>query len=237
MVIGVGGLGCPASKVLAEAGVRLRFVDDDRVDPTNLHRQTLFDESHIGELKARVAADILGGECIIERFRPATAPALLDGINVIVEGSDNLATKFFACDIAGAFGVPIVQAGAVAWNGWALATRPNPAEHTTCLRCIFEEIPPEGAPSCAEVGVVGPVVGVVGALQAALALRLMHGPDPCGAITTFDGRSGRLRTRVVAPTESCVGSAPTVDDCFRSRYTSTCDLTGPHPRAEKETET
>lgn len=223
LFIGVGGLGCPAARILATTGVALRFVDDDVVDATNLHRQTLFGPEDVGRPKADLAAERLGGEGVRGRFLPETAPDLLDGVDVVVEGSDNLATKFLACDAGQLHGVPVVQAGAVGWAGWSLVSMPpEGGAHRTCLRCVFEDLPPGGAPSCSEVGVVGPVVGVLGAMQAALALRVLAGEDPSGELTTYDGLAGRLRTSRVAPRDACSHARSAIHELVRARYAAGC---------------
>ena len=176
LVVGVGGLGCPCAIALARAGVgTLRPCDDDLVDATNLHRQILYDESSVGKPKldeAKRALEEMGVAVELERtrFLPARARELLEGCDVVVEGADNFATKFLVADACALAGVPVVHAAAVRLHGTVLAVSGAP-----CYRCVFEDVPPGGAPSCEDAGVLGPMVGVVGALQADLALALLDG--------------------------------------------------------------
>lgn len=226
LFIGVGGLGCPAARVLATTDARLRFVDDDVVDVSNLHRQTLFRPEDVGRHKAELAVERLGGECVRGRFLPETAAELLEGVDVVIDGSDNLATKFLVCDAGHLHGVPVVQAGAVRWGGWSLASMPpDGVAHRTCLRCVFEDLPVGGAPGCSEVGVVGPVVGVLGAMEAALALRILAGEDPSGELTTYDGLAGRLRTSRVGPRDACPHARSSIRGLDRARYADACRST------------
>ena len=230
LVVGAGGLGCPAGRVLARAGVgRIVVVDDDRVDGTNLHRQVLFREADLGEPKALLAAARLrllaleaGHEVVtearIDRFLPETARTLLSGVDLVVEGSDNFPTKFVVADACMLAGVPAVQAGAVRWGGWALAAghRRGPG-HELCLRCVFEEVPEGETLTCEVAGVVGPVVGVLGAVQAELALAHLAGA-PERALVHYDGLRDRLRTTHPSPRADCPHARGAIDDLATVRY-------------------
>jgi molybdopterin/thiamine biosynthesis adenylyltransferase len=222
LLVGAGGLGCPAGRALALSGVgRLIVADDDTVEGTNLHRQILFEEADLGRPKAVVAADRLEAlgrahgvraEARQERFLPETAAGLLGGVDLVVEGSDNFPSKFVVADGCALHGVPVVQAGAVRWGGWALAvTASGPgAAHQTCLRCVFEEVPTGPALDCEVAGVIGPVVGVLGALQAQLALALLAGEG--GALHSYDGRRDRLRRSAPRPRADCPHALGSIDD-------------------------
>lgn len=218
LLVGAGGLGCPAGKALAQAGVgRLLVADDDTVEGTNLHRQILFEEADLGRPKAQVAAERLEAlgaraEARADRFLPETAVELLDGVDLVVEGSDNFPSKFVVADACALHGVPVVQAGAVRWGGWALAAAGGRGEeHRTCLRCVFEEVPTGPALDCELAGVVGPVVGVLGALQAELALALLAG-EGGGVLYSYDGRRDRLRRTEPRPRPDCPHARGTIDD-------------------------
>ena len=209
LVVGVGGLGCPAAIALARAGVGvLGLADDDLVDVSNLHRQILFEEEDVGKPKVPAAAArlrVFAPELRIEihetRLLPTNAVALVAKYDLVVEGSDNFATKFLAADACAIAERPIVHAAAVRWHGTALAVGPRGGP---CYRCLFEDIPLENAPNCAEAGVVGPMVGVVAAAQADLALSVLAGEDDVlGELFSFDGKTLATRRRRVARRKTC----------------------------------
>ncbi len=177
LLIGAGGLGSGAGLVLARCGVAITVLDDDRVDTSNLHRQVLYDDADVGLDKVdcarrRLAREGAEVDSVHGRLLPSNAVELVRGFDVVVEGADNFATKFLASDACQLASVPLVSAGAVRWSGWALASIPGTS---ACLRCVFEDIPRDRVETCAQAGVVGPVVGVIGALEASLAIRLLHG--------------------------------------------------------------
>lgn len=217
--MGVGGLGCPAAWALARAGVALRLLDEDRVERSNLHRQMLFTEADLGAPKVLAAAQALRAtvpdarvEAVAEHVAPDNARRLLAGVDVVVEGSDNLATKFLVADACAALKVPVVHGACVGWVGTVL---PVVWGAGPCYRCVFEDLPPpdEEAPSCATAGVYGPVTSVVGALMAADALRLLRGDRATlGALARYDGWAQTFRATTLRPRRACPlcgdGAAP-----------------------------
>jgi molybdopterin/thiamine biosynthesis adenylyltransferase len=230
LIIGAGGLGCPAAFALAAAGVtRIGVVDDDRVDASNLHRQFLHGiaEADAGTPKAESIARALPRRFAavtvtahVQRFDSATAAALLADYDVVVDGSDNFATKFLANDAAVLAGKALVHGAAVGLGGQLLTVA---AGGRPCYRCLFEEIPPEGVgPSCAEAGVLGPVPGVIGALQGAEAARLARGETPAftGRLIQYD--SAGMIARVVPfnsnPLCGVCGPAPRIRALAASNY-------------------
>ncbi len=216
LVVGAGGLAAPVVLVLAHAGIgTIGIVDDDEVEITNLHRQILFRESDVGRPKHEALSEAIArenGSIHVElhptRFLPSNAMDLASMYDVVIEGSDNFPTKFLTADACRLAAKPVVHASALRWIGTVLAVGPA---GRPCYRCLFEDIPRGDAPSCATAGVIGPVVGVVGALQADLALRIVDlstksHPEgaPFGELVTFDGKTEELRRRRVAPRSSCV---------------------------------
>lgn len=193
---------------LAHAGIgTIGIVDDDEVEKTNLHRQILFRESDVGTSKSeavRAAITRINKAISIEvhntRFLPHNAIELASMYDLIVEGSDNFPTKFLVADAAHLAERPVVHAAAVRWVGTALAVS---AKGAPCYRCVFEDIPKGDAPNCATAGVIGPVVGIVGALQADLALKMIDGEKVAGTLVSFDGRSNAIRRRAFAARKSC----------------------------------
>ncbi|MDB4972445.1 MAG: Sulfur carrier protein adenylyltransferase ThiF [Myxococcaceae bacterium] len=229
LVVGAGGLSCPVLSVLARSGVtRFTLLDDDRVELSNLHRQTLYDEADVGRLKVEVAAERLTQvspfperlkvERVIDRLVPDNALALIEGHALVVEGADNFATKFLAADAAKLSDVAIVQAGAVRFGGWALGVL---ARGSACVRCVFEDIPRGQPETCSVAGVLAPVVGVLGALEAALALELLLGRTrAAGVLWSYDAQRGGLRRRRVQPRSDCPLCTGQVRDLSLSRYVS-----------------
>jgi molybdopterin/thiamine biosynthesis adenylyltransferase len=220
LIVGAGGLGCPAALALAAAGVvRIGVADDDRVDVTNLHRQVLHGADDVGELKVVSLARALGRrfpavrvETHVARFDAGTAAALVAAYDVVVDGSDNFATKFVANDAAVLAGRPLVHAAAVGLGGQLLTV---PAGGHPCYRCLFEEPPPPGVgPSCAEAGVLGPVPGVIGALQGAEAARLLAGEKPAfsGRLIQYDSAGMMVRSIPFNPNPACLvcGASPRI---------------------------
>jgi molybdopterin/thiamine biosynthesis adenylyltransferase len=208
LLVGIGGLGCPAALALARSGVgTIGIADDDVVDVGNLHRQILFRDEDVGKPKVEAAASALlrvMPELRVERHHtrmlPQNAVELASRYDVIVEGSDNFATKFLAADACRIARKTIVHAAAVRWHGTVLAVG---ATGGPCYRCLFEDLPSENAPNCAEAGVVGPVVGVVGAVQADLAISILRGEDVAGTLFTFDGKTLAARRRKIPRREGC----------------------------------
>lgn len=235
LVIGLGGLGCPAALALAHAGVgRLLLCDDDVVDATNLHRQILFTNSDVGRHKLDAARDALltlgarSVELIRSRFLPENSREMVRRADVVLEGADNFATKFLASDTCYLEHKPIVHGAGVRFVGTAfsVAERGRP-----CYRCLFEDLLPEGdAPNCTSAGVFGPVVGIVGALMADLALDALRGTtDRAGQIFSVDGKREMIRKTAVRARDDCplcheAPSGPRITEISRELYTTDSPL-------------
>ncbi|MCS6914654.1 MAG: HesA/MoeB/ThiF family protein [Myxococcales bacterium] len=217
LLIGAGGLGCPAALALlaAPAGLvsGLTLVDPDVVELSNLHRQTLYTDADLGRPKVEAACDALHRLAptlpavgIRARLTADNAAALLPGHAALIEGSDSIATKFLVNDLALRLGIPAVIGGVVRWSGQVLTVLPG--RGMACYRCLFEE-EPTGVPTCQEAGVLGPSCGVLGALLAAEALRLLRSEVPrfAGAILTADLLAGRFRRVPIAPRAGCPACA------------------------------
>jgi adenylyltransferase/sulfurtransferase len=222
-LIGVGGLGAPAALALAKSGVEsLILIDDDVVDRSNLHRQILFRDADVGRPKVAATIDSLrrhGVTTKLEAREGRLTPATLDvlqGADVVVECSDNFATKFLAADAARLRGLPIVHGSAIRWIGTVLSVGPSGGP---CYRCLFEDIPEGAQAGCDVAGVVGPVCGIVGALQAHLAV---SGADGYGTLITLDGLRDELRVRRISARAGCAlcGQTRTIDAIDAARYQS-----------------
>lgn len=228
LIVGVGGLGCPAALALARAGVgRLILVDDDIVDASNLHRQILYRDDDVGRSKLDAAAHALerelGPRGTVEtratRLLPDNARDLVREADIVLEGADNYATKFLAADACWLERRPVVHGAGIRWltTAWVVGPRGRP-----CYRCLFEDVPgPEHQQSCDTAGVMGPVVGIGGALMADLALRALSGDaDAFSGPRSYDGWRDRLRTVEVPPRPDCplCSDRPTIDDTRLERY-------------------
>jgi molybdopterin-synthase adenylyltransferase len=219
LVVGVGGLGAPAALVLARAGVgSLVLVDPDLVEVSNLHRQPLYDDRDLGRPKVAVAAERLAaaapGMRITARCERVDAghAGALRAVDVVLDGTDAIATKFLVNDLCVEAGVPLVHAGVLGWRLQCLTVLPG---RTACYRCVFEEAPPPGdVPSCSEAGVLGPAAVLAGSLQAAEALRVLAGrPAWANRLVTTDLLAGRHRALPLAQNPRCpaciaVGAVP-----------------------------
>lgn len=212
LVIGLGGLGCPASLALAQAGVgRLTLADPDVVDLSNLHRQPWHRTPDVGRPKVDSAAERLRRAFPALEVRPLrvrvdadSAEGLFRDHDVVIDATDGAATKFLLSDCAVLTGVPLVHGGVLRFEGQAMRIRPD----GPCLRCLFEDAPaPDSLPTCAQAGILGPMTGVIGGLQAMLALAP---PDPPGMaeLHVFDGRTLRGRTIRVRKAPECRGCSP-----------------------------
>lgn len=230
MIVGLGGLGCPAALALSQAGVgTLVLVDDDPVEASNLHRQILFLEQHVGQAKITAARDTLlrrgrkhdAIELVHSRFLPENARELARSVDLVIEGADNFATKFLVADVCHLEKKPVVHGAAIRWRATAWLVGPS---GRPCYRCLFEDLPLDGAnATCREAGVMGPVVGIAGAVMADLALRWFTGDARApGVVHTFDGKTDVLRTVNVPSRPACplCGEDPSIFGVDESRYTA-----------------
>ncbi len=196
LVVGAGGLAASVLPLLAAAGVgRITIVDGDRVDLSNLHRQTLFTEADIGRPKADVAAErcrALNTQPTIAPWRrdltPENADHLIGPSNVVVDCADSYAVSYTLSDICAAKRVPLVSASVLGRSGYVggfCGVAPS-------LRAVFPDAP-ESAASCATAGVMGPVVAMLGAAQAQMTLGVLleFTPSPLGQIMQIDMTSYR----------------------------------------------
>jgi len=226
LLVGAGGIGAPAALALAQAGVRrLTITDLDRVDRTNLHRQILFTDRDVGRLKVLAFAERMIGlfpdvhiEIARSRIDPQNAADLVSRASVVVDATDNFASRFLLADACHLAKVPVVHAASIRWRATVLAAVPG---GRPCYRCLFEDLPTDDAPNCATAGVIGPVCGIAGALAADRAVRLLAGDtSAAGVITTYDGLRSALRDVVVTPRSDCplCGESPSISALDASRY-------------------
>lgn len=195
LVVGAGGLGSPAALYLAAAGVgTVGVCDDDVVDLTNLQRQVIHATADLGRPKAASAAEHLRAlnpeiQVVEHRARlvAVNAAGILSSYDAVVDGSDTFASKFLVNDACAALGLPYVFSGILGFEGQLLTVVPG---RGPCYRCFFREPPAAGSvPTCAQAGVLGPVAGVLGSLQALEVLKLLLGVGSplVGRLLLFDG--------------------------------------------------
>jgi adenylyltransferase/sulfurtransferase len=183
LVCGCGALGSVLANTLVRAGVgAVRIVDRDFVELNNLPRQVLFDEADVaaGLPKAVAAAEKLRRinsaaeiEPIVADIDPANIERLCEGVDAIVDGTDNFETRFLINDAAVKRGLPWVYGGCLGAEGQTMTILPGV---TACLRCLLPQCPPPGStPTCDTAGILGPIVGVIASLQAGEAIKILSG--------------------------------------------------------------
>ncbi len=221
LCVGAGGLGSPVALYLAAAGVgTLGLVDPDVVDETNLQRQLLHGTSDVGRSKLDSAVDRLRDvnphvhvEGYPVRLTSANAKEILDGYDLVVDGTDNFPTRYLVNDACVQMGIPNVYGSIFRWEGQVsvFATEGGP-----CYRCLFREPPPPGLiPNCAEGGVLGVLPGIIGSMQAMEAIKLLLGVGRslAGRLLIFDALSMEWREMALRRNPECpvCGDNPTQD--------------------------
>ncbi|HLX38620.1 MAG TPA: HesA/MoeB/ThiF family protein, partial [Candidatus Binataceae bacterium] len=217
LIVGIGGLGVPAALALARAQSvgRIGLIDPDPVELTNLHRQVIYTASDFGRPKVEAAASHLRGidrELDLETFPLAlevdNAGAIIDRFDFVIDGTDNPATKFLINDVALATDTPFAYGGVLGMSGQAMTVIPH---RTACLRCLFEDVPgATDVASCREAGILGPIAGAIGYLQAREALSIVEHRTAAlaGRILTYDAIAApRVRFTQISPRKGCICGA------------------------------
>ena len=222
LLIGAGGLGCPSALYLGAAGVgTLGIVDFDRVDASNLQRQVLFGTADVDRPKVEVARERLGRQnpdvnVIIhdEKLVAANAERILEGYDVILDGTDTFSSRYLTNDVSVWLGTPLVYGSVMRFEGQVAVFD---ASRGPCYRCLFPEPPPpELAPNCAEAGVLGVLPGVIGLLQSTEVLKLILGAgDPLiGRLLVYDALAMEFREFKIPKDPDCsvCGRSPTITE-------------------------
>ena len=222
LVVGAGGLGSPALLYLAAAGVgTLGIIDFDVVDESNLQRQIIHGRSDVGRPKARSARDSVREinpyvDVILheERLDSGNALEIFDGYDLIVDGTDNFATRYLVNDACVLLGKPYVWGSIYRFDGQASVFW---AEHGPCYRCLYPEPPPPGmVPSCAEGGVLGVLCASIGSIQVTEAIKLLTGAGESllGRLMVYDALAMEYRSVRIRKDPDCAvcGDRPTITE-------------------------
>ena len=212
LVIGAGGLGSPALLYLAASGVgTIGVIDDDTVEASNLQRQVIHTDARIGMPKvfsAQAAMEALNPFVKVNpyhrRLTEADAEALFVEYDLILDGTDNFDTRYLANRVAARLKKPLVAAAITQWEGQIALY--DPARGGPCYECVFPTRPAPGlVPSCAEAGVIAPLPGVLGAMMALEAVKLLTGAgEPLrGAMLIYDGLYAETRRIGIRPRADC----------------------------------
>ena len=217
VLVGAGGIGSPALQYLAAAGVgRVRVIDDDRVSLDNLQRQVLFGTNDVGRWKAEAAAEAVGRlnpdvkvEAVRARLGGANVAELLAGADLVLDGSDNFATRLLVSDHCTRERIPLVsaaigqfQAQVGTFRGWE-ADKP-------CYRCfVGDAFDAEDCDTCSELGVLGAMVGIAGSFAALEAIRQIvgFGGEAAGKLHVFEGLAPSMRSLRIVKDPACSACA------------------------------
>ena len=207
LIVGAGGLGSPAALYLAAAGIgTLILVDPDDVDLSNLQRQILYAEADLGQPKVEAAADRLAAlnphifiAGAAEAFDAANADRLVEGVDLVLDGTDDFAVRYEVNVACVRHGKPLISGAIGRWTGQVGVFAGQP-----CYRCLVPETPPD-AETCVAVGVVGALAGVVGSMMALEAIKLITGAgEPLlGRLLIYDALSAETRTVRIGADPEC----------------------------------
>ncbi len=211
-LVGAGGIGAPVIQYLAAAGVgRISLFDDDVVSLSNLQRQVIYSTADLGRRKvdvAREAAARINPDVALRavplRLTAANASEALSGCDVVIDGSDNFATRFAVSDTCQAGHIPLISAAIGAFEG-QLAVYRGWEPDKPCYRCFVGDDPDRPDVSCADQGVIGALTGIVGSMAALEAIRVLvpFGTDPAGKLTIIDTLAFRSRTIAIPKDGGC----------------------------------
>ncbi len=199
-IVGMGGLGCPAAQSLTIAGVgKLKIIDGDKVELSNLHRQPLYGVEDIGRLKVKVAKEKLeklNGDAVVEIvdefLNKDNGVTFVSDADIIIDATDNIQTRLLIDRLSKESGVPMVYGGLYRYEGQVAILNVN---GSSGYRELFPE-PPSGGDTCADTGVLGMVPGIIGNIQALEAVKLIVGIEPnlAGKLLVYDGLNHTIQT-------------------------------------------
>jgi adenylyltransferase/sulfurtransferase len=233
LIIGAGGLGCPAALYLAAAGVgTIGIVDNDSVEVSNLQRQIAHFTKDINVSKVESAAEkmlAINPDITVKTYKDYLCAdninSIIDGYDFVIDGTDNFPTKFLVNDACVFKGIPFSHGGILRFNGQTMTVVPG---ESACYRCSFRKPPPPDAvPSCAQAGVLGAIAGMLGTMQAAEALKYITGVGELltNGLLTFDARTMTFRKINLRRQKSCplCGEKPSITQLADAEQ-SVCEL-------------
>ncbi len=214
LIVGAGGLGSPAAMYLAAAGTgKLVIVDDDAVELVNLQRQILHGESDLGRPKAESGAErlrdlnrLVDVRTVREHLTATNADTLVGGADVVLDGSDNFETRYAVNAACVSQRKPLVTGSVIRWEGQVTVLRPD--REGACYACLFPPDAEDRDEACAEAGIVAPLPGIIGAIQALEAMKVLTGLGD-----SLEGRLLTLDARVMRWTERGYGRDPGCSVC------------------------
>ncbi len=235
LLLGAGGLGSPAALYLAAAGVgTIGIIDMDVVDESNLQRQILHNMDRIGDRKvdsAKKTLTLINPDVDVvtydTRLGADNVLDIIDGYDVIVDGTDNFPTRYLVNDASLIKKIPVVYGAIFRFEGQASVFHPYQGP---CYRCLLPEPPPaEMAPSCAEAGVLGVLPGIIGSIQAMEAIKLLLGlgDSLSGRLMAYDALEESFRTFKVPRDPDCPACGPNAGEIVIAEYDELCM---PHPK-------
>jgi molybdopterin/thiamine biosynthesis adenylyltransferase/rhodanese-related sulfurtransferase len=213
-LVGAGGLGSPLAYYLAAAGVgTLGLIDNDRLERSNLQRQILHADDRVGELKIASAAKTISAfnpDITLNlhelRLSEANAVEVLSSYDLVIDGSDNIATRYAVSNASTRLGIPMIYGAIFRFEGQVSAFWPSGPTGGACYRCLFPEPPPSAlTPSCAEAGVLGVLPGVIGTIMAAEALKILLGIGTplTGRLLTYNALDSAFRELEIEADPDC----------------------------------
>lgn len=238
LVVGAGGLGCPALQYLTAAGVgSIGIIDDDVVQLTNLHRQVLYKMDHIGHLKAPVAAEVLGGlnptvELLVftQRLTASNAWSIVEGFDVVIDGTDNFATRYMINDLCVLLGKTLVHGAVSGYQGQvAVFNKQHASGAGVNYRDLFPRPPAAGEVlNCAEAGVLGVLPGIIGTMQANETIKLITGVGSAliNQVLTFNALTNDIFKFEIKPSPVSAHFIPQSREAFEKiDYEWLCSVT------------
>jgi len=209
VIIGCGALGCQSATLLARAGIgSIRIIDREIVEIENLHRQILFGEDDLGEPKAIVARDELRKvnsdvniEAIVDDVNLTNVLEFIKDVDVVVDGLDNMETRYLVNDACVKMDVPFIYGGAISTYGMTMNIMPH---KTACFRCLFPNPPlPGSVLTCETMGVLNTVPAIIASIQTTNATKILLGLPPNPNLTLFDAWTNELKEIKVRRRKKC----------------------------------